>query len=75
MQQGGLERAKQVIAGMVVGAECTNEVEPFIICGALDKERVWSGEDGSCWMGAISGGIRYIRARKFKRGADDLSLT
>jgi hypothetical protein len=23
-------------------------------------------------MGAISGGMQYIRARKFKRGADDL---
>jgi len=72
VQQDGLERAKQVVAGMVVGAECTNEAGSFVICEALDKERVWSGEDGSCWMGAISGGMRCIRARKFKRGADDL---
>jgi len=72
VQQDDIERARQVVAGMVVGAECTNETEPFVICEALDKERVWSGEDGSCWMGAISVDMQYIKPRKFKRGADEL---
>jgi hypothetical protein len=72
VQAEGLERASQVAAGMVVGAECTNETEPFIVCEALDSEKVWSGEDGSCWMGSISEGMRYIRARKYKQAADEL---
>jgi hypothetical protein len=72
VQAEGLERASQVVAGMVVGAECTNETEPFVVCVALDSERVWSGDDGSCWMGSISEGMRYIRARKYKKGVDEL---
>jgi hypothetical protein len=72
VQQAGLDQAKEIEIGMVVGAECTNETEPFIVCAALSSERVWSGEDGSCWMGSISEGMQYIRARKYRRGVDEL---
>ena len=72
VQQEGLHQAKEIEIGTVVGAECTNETEPFIVCAALSSERVWSGEDGPCWMGSISKGMQYIRARKYRRSVDEL---
>ena len=44
---------------------------------ALDSEREWNERDESiradtCWMGQITVGMPYIRARKCKKGADGL---
>ena len=75
VQEDGLRRAKRVRAGMLFGSECTNSTEPYIVSVALDGEKVWAGEDESCWMGKITVGARYIRSRKCKKGADGLLYT
>ena len=77
VQQDGLRRAKRVQAGMLIGSECTNEAEPYIVSVALDSERVWTDRDASiradsCWMGRITVGMPFIRARKCQKGTDGL---
>ena len=67
IQLNGLERAKQVTAGMFVGSENAEEKEPFIISLALGSEQVWVGPDGESWNGVIKAGERYIQARKLHR--------
>ena len=77
VQQNGMRRAKRVGEGMLVGSECTNEIEPYIVSVALDSEREWNERDESiradtCRMGQITVGMPYTRARKCKKGADGL---
>ena len=77
VQRHGLRRAKRVRAGMLIGSECANETEPYIVSVALDSEREWTEQDdsvraGTCWMGRITVGMPYVRARKCKEGADGL---
>ena len=57
VQQEGRERARLVEPGMLVGSECNNETEPYIISIALSGPLVWAGKAGTCWMGRISEGI------------------
>ena len=56
VQNAGGERAKQVQAGLLIGSECTNETEPYIVSLALAPEQVWAGEDDTSWMGRITAG-------------------
>lgn len=59
IQQAGRERAVQVLPGTMVGAECTDEAEPYIVSLALTVEKTWEGEPKSSWMGAIVAGHNY----------------
>ena len=45
------ELVQQVQPGILVGSECTNEDEPYIVSLALTVEQQWEGADG--WMGKI----------------------
>ena len=71
IQDAGLERAQSVQAGTMVGSECTNETEPYIISLGLTGEKVWMGEPGRSWMGSITAGEKYITTRKLIRGATE----
>ena len=57
VQREGKERAQSVKPGMLIGSECTNETEPYIISIALSGPMVWTGESETCWMGKISAGF------------------
>ena len=77
VQQHGLRRAKRVRPGMLIGSECANETEPYIVSVALGSGCEWTEQDDSvradtCWMGRITVGMPYARARKCKEGADGL---
>lgn len=67
IQCEGYQRAKTVIAGMLVGSENAEEKEPYIISRALGSEQVWVGADGESWNGTIKAGDKYIRALKLHR--------
>lgn len=56
VQEAGEARAAQVKPGMMIGSECTNEKEPYIISLALSAEKVWEGPDQWSWMGWIRAG-------------------
>ena len=58
IQQAGEERAAQVQPGTMVGSECTNETEPYIVSIALTAQMVWEGPDDTSWMGTITEGCR-----------------
>ena len=72
LQSAGRELPSQVQSGMMVGSECTNETEPYIVSLALNAQKVWEGEMGRSWMGTITAGDKYILARKLIKGATDL---
>ena len=40
----------------MIGSECTNETEPYIVSLALAEQQVWEGADGKSWMGTITEG-------------------
>ena len=63
VQRQGEERATQVREGMLVGSECANETEPYIVSMALTEEKVWEGEPGQSWMGTIKQGVSHIDFR------------
>ena len=71
IQDAGRERAARVQPGMVVGSECANEGEPYIVSLALTAEAEWVGPDGESWMGKVSAGEKYVRCRKFRVGPTD----
>jgi hypothetical protein len=56
LQAEGEALAALVKAGTMVGSECTNETEPYIVSLALTEQRVWAGADDKSWMGAITAG-------------------
>jgi hypothetical protein len=72
VKEAGLARAAEVQANTMVGSECSNETEPYIISVALSSEQVWEGADGNSWMGTIKAGDKYIQATKLRRGATEL---
>ena len=45
---------------MVIGSECANETEPYIVSIALSAVKQWQGEDGTCWMGKITEGATLL---------------
>jgi hypothetical protein len=57
LKENGTELAKQVQPGTMVGSECTNETEPYIVSLALSAEKIWEGEPGKSWMGRIEAGM------------------
>ena len=61
LQESGERLASQVSAGTIVGSECTNEAEPYIISLALAEEATWHGEDDTNWMGKIVEGTCTLR--------------
>ena len=61
LKENGVELAKQVEPGTMVGSECTNETEPYIVSLALSAEKVWEGEPGHSWMGRIIAGALHER--------------
>jgi hypothetical protein len=56
LQEAGEALAAQVKAGTMVGSECTNETEPFIVSLALTEQQAWVGANGRSWMGTITAG-------------------
>jgi hypothetical protein len=56
LQAAGQGEAAKVQPGNMVGSECTNETEPYIISLALSAERVWEGPPDKSWMGRIQAG-------------------
>jgi hypothetical protein len=56
IQDAGRALAVQVQAGTVIGSECVDEAEPYIVSLALTEEMTWEGVDGNSWMGAIVAG-------------------
>jgi hypothetical protein len=72
VMEAGLARAAKVQANTMVGSECTNETEPYIISVALSSEQIWEGPDSRSWMGTIQAGDKYIHATKLIRGATEL---
>ena len=43
VKEAGFARAAEVQANTIVGSECSNETEPYIISVALSSEQVWDG--------------------------------
>ena len=54
LQAEGEALAAQVQAGTMVGSECTNETEPYIVSLALTEQQVWVEADDKSWMGTVS---------------------
>lgn len=69
----GVERSRLAKPGDLIGAECANDTEPYIVCEVVRGFDTWTGEDGKSWMGKITAGDEYIVCNKYeKRGADCL---
>jgi hypothetical protein len=60
VQREGRERSELVREGMIIGSECANETEPYIVSIALSAVKQWQGEDGTCWMGKITEGATLL---------------
>lgn len=56
LQATGQEEAAKVQPSSMVGSECTNESEPYIVSLALSAEKIWEGPPGKSWMGKIQAG-------------------
>lgn len=61
VKEAGLAKAKLVKEGMLVGSECANETEPYIVSIALTEEQVWDGGLlDKTWMGSIKPGNDWV---------------
>lgn len=56
LKAAGRQRAVKVEEGMLVGSECADDREPYIISLALSNQQSWQGPDDSSWMGRIKEG-------------------
>jgi hypothetical protein len=43
IKEAGLEKAKLIKVGMLIGSECDNETEPCIVSIAVTEEKEWHG--------------------------------
>ena len=66
----GDERACRVKKGDLIGAECINTNEPYIVWEALGPKAIWDGDDSRCWMGMIHKGEEYIACRKYDKRSE-----
>ena len=66
----GLRMAADLQAGCIIGAECANTTEPYIIANTLSA--LQENLDGvRChWMGAIEPGMPYIECKKYRRNSE-----
>lgn len=70
-----MERAAKVQRGMLIGGECANKNEPYIICEAQSGVLTWQGDRGWSWMGEIKRGEKYIKCRKYERRGRETSYS
>ena len=66
----GKARALQCEAGQLIGGECANKTEPYIVCSVVKPYAVWEGAPGRSWMGQIKEGDEYVTCRKWQRQSD-----
>lgn len=67
------EMATKVEPGIILGAECASEQEPFIVMKATSELYQWSGDDEYTWMGWVRAGDWIIVAIKFEKyGGSDV---
>jgi len=68
--QAAREMAEQVAIGDILGSECTNTTEPYLISRALSA--LTPNPDGiSChWMGHIEAGTPYIKCKKYCKNSE-----
>jgi len=64
------EMAATVKPGDLIGAECANSTEPFIVAEVMKGLAVWEGEPGRSWMGEIKEGLKYLTLRKYEKRGD-----
>ena len=58
IKEAGLEKAKLIKVGMLIGSECDNETEPCIVSIAVTEEKEWHGGLlDRTWMGRIEDGM------------------
>ena len=63
----GKDRSHRVKPGDLIGAECVNDTEPFIVCEVVKGFAVWKGEPSRSWMGMIKADDEYITCKKYER--------
>lgn len=69
----GIERSQKAKVGDLIGAECANDTEPYIVCEVTQALQTWQGVDGWSWMGAIKAGDEYLTCVKYqKRGGEKM---
>ena len=68
----GLQRSKEARQGDLIGAECANDTEPYVICEVLRELKVWTGAPGRSWMGTIKDGDEYLTLKKYERRKSDV---
>ena len=69
-ERRGIEMAAECKPGDLIGAECTNETEPYIISEVVKPLGCWSGPNGRSWMGQIKCNDQFLTCRKYQRRTD-----
>ena len=59
--------AMECIVGDLIGAECANKTEPYVVCQVTKAFSKWTGEDGHSWMGLIKEGDEYLTCHNFQK--------
>ena len=70
----GLERAQTAVCGALIGAECANKTEPYIVCSVLEPLKIWVGPPGHSWMGQIREGDNFLKCQKYQRRTDTVYM-
>ena len=66
----GRARAMECVVGDLIGAECANKTEPYIVCQVTKAFSKWAGGNGHSWMGLIKEGDEYLTCRKYQKRTD-----
>ena len=66
----GKERALQCQVGDLIGGECANKTDPYIVCSVVKRHAAWEGPPGRSWMGQIKEGDEYITCRKWQKQSE-----
>ena len=69
-ERRGIEMATKCKPGDLIGAECANKTEPYIISEVVKPLGCWSGPNGRSWMGQIKCNDQFLTCRKYQRRAD-----
>jgi len=66
----GRARAMECVVGDLIGAECANKTEPYVVCQVAKAFSKWKGENGRSWMGVVKEGDEYLTCRKYQKRTD-----
>jgi len=66
----GRERALACALGDLIGAECADDMEPYIVCRVTGTLSIWQGAAASSWMGEIKANDEYFTCLKFQKQSE-----